>query len=744
MQLHGRADRRHARAGRVRRLRARLRRRGGRARRDLRLVRARAPAHARARAPPCASSTTRCSTSRCSSSPWRSTRWSEMTEILDTDAEREAAARAGAQEHALGLGAVRPLRRAVRAAPSPSPTSTSGCRRRDLDHRAACARGRAAARGEGSLRHGRRSARRTARPSSPTTSRRSTAAAVQLLEDGGLDERRQDEPARVRLRRHVAEPPLRRRCRTRARPGRTSGGSSGGSAAALVTGEADGGARHRHRRLDPDPRRVLRHRRLQADVRARADRRRLPARPELRPRRADGARRRGLRRAAARARPRLRDRAARLARGRDDRRRLARPLRPARPRAAARRPRSSSRAASRSSSRRPRRSCPRSCARSATSTASSTPTHGELYGENIAGKIERCLAISDGEYAAAQQARASSTPSARAAALDGLRPAARRRRSGSSRRRPTSTRPRCAATLTIFTFPFNALGWPALALPCGAAEDGLPASVQIAGRQGADALVLAAGLTLERALKPSWPPADKAGMKLGRCRVCAAALLCAAAGRSASSAVNAEHRRRRRGCTPSCCRAERGRSRPITPTRRCRRSPGTPCAAPAALRASSSRRAERFDDVDERSSTTRRSPSRSRRVAAPAAVDDRQARTRSGRTCAGRRPTGKTSRRGAKPFGFNMRWPSEVPQQQPAPEGLDPLDAGRGRDGLPGAGTSNFPAGYSVAVLDAHERRRRARVLDVPPEPPRPSIHWRVRAIRLVDDTDALPNGLPR
>ena len=48
------------------------------------------------------------------------------------------------------------------------------------------------------------------------------------------------------------------------------------------------------------------------------------------------------------------------------------------------------------------------------------------------------------------------------------------------------------------TFPFNVLGWPALALPCGPAEDGLPASVQLAGPDGADALVLAAGELLER------------------------------------------------------------------------------------------------------------------------------------------------------------------------------------------------------------------------------------------------------
>lgn len=53
-----------------------------------------------------------------------------------------------------------------------------------------------------------------------------------------------------------------------------------------------------------------------------------------------------------------------------------------------------------------------------------------------------------------------------------------------------------------FTYPFNAVGAPALALPCGPAEDGLPASVQLAGPPGADALVLAAGLALEEAVRP--------------------------------------------------------------------------------------------------------------------------------------------------------------------------------------------------------------------------------------------------
>ena len=51
------------------------------------------------------------------------------------------------------------------------------------------------------------------------------------------------------------------------------------------------------------------------------------------------------------------------------------------------------------------------------------------------------------------------------------------------------------------TFPWNAVGGPALALPCGAAEDGLLASVQLLGRPGEDALVLAAGRLLEAELQ---------------------------------------------------------------------------------------------------------------------------------------------------------------------------------------------------------------------------------------------------
>jgi Asp-tRNA(Asn)/Glu-tRNA(Gln) amidotransferase A subunit family amidase len=54
--------------------------------------------------------------------------------------------------------------------------------------------------------------------------------------------------------------------------------------------------------------------------------------------------------------------------------------------------------------------------------------------------------------------------------------------------------------MILLTRPANALGWPALALPCGPAEDGLPASVQVMARAGDDALVLAVGGALEEAV----------------------------------------------------------------------------------------------------------------------------------------------------------------------------------------------------------------------------------------------------
>jgi Asp-tRNA(Asn)/Glu-tRNA(Gln) amidotransferase A subunit family amidase len=113
----------------------------------------------------------------------------------------------------------------------------------------------------------------------------------------------------------------------------------------------------------------------------------------------------------------------------------------------------------------------------------------ELYGDNIRPKIERCLAVTDAEYATGLRARAEHAERAEAA-LDGfdllLAPTLAR---GIPAKDDVEIGVR--AELTRFTFPFNALGWPVLAL----------GGLQIAGRRGADALVLAAGAALERALK---------------------------------------------------------------------------------------------------------------------------------------------------------------------------------------------------------------------------------------------------
>jgi Asp-tRNA(Asn)/Glu-tRNA(Gln) amidotransferase A subunit family amidase len=125
--------------------------------------------------------------------------------------------------------------------------------------------------------------------------------------------------------------------------------------------------------------------------------------------------------------------------------------------------------------------------------------NAELYGEDVRMKIERCLAVRDSEVEHA--ARLRSVYRERVdEALDGLDLVL------------TPTLPIVAPplhrgagpgdldvrqALIRFTTPFSALGCPALALPCGVAEEGLPASLQIAGRAGADALVLAAARLLE-------------------------------------------------------------------------------------------------------------------------------------------------------------------------------------------------------------------------------------------------------
>jgi aspartyl-tRNA(Asn)/glutamyl-tRNA(Gln) amidotransferase subunit A len=124
--------------------------------------------------------------------------------------------------------------------------------------------------------------------------------------------------------------------------------------------------------------------------------------------------------------------------------------------------------------------------------------HADSYGANVRPKIERCLAVTDAEYERGLERRGRYRERfAEAAAgvdlvltptLVCVAPPA------------PSDELALRERLILLTFPFNALGWPAVALPCGPAEDGLPASVQLVAPPEQDALVLAAAASLERAL----------------------------------------------------------------------------------------------------------------------------------------------------------------------------------------------------------------------------------------------------
>jgi len=129
--------------------------------------------------------------------------------------------------------------------------------------------------------------------------------------------------------------------------------------------------------------------------------------------------------------------------------------------------------------------------------------HPDLYGNNIRSKIERCLQVTDAEVHAAEQAR----ERYRSEALDALEgfdllvvPTM-----GTVAPPRTIPEPNLREPVLRFTGPFNMLGWPVLALPCGPAEHGLPASVSLSATWGEDDYLLDVGVTLEEALRPRRP-----------------------------------------------------------------------------------------------------------------------------------------------------------------------------------------------------------------------------------------------
>lgn len=125
----------------------------------------------------------------------------------------------------------------------------------------------------------------------------------------------------------------------------------------------------------------------------------------------------------------------------------------------------------------------------------------DLYSEDLQLKLDRCLQVGDRDVAEGEAARERYREAADTAmagvdilltpTVECVAPLVGEGGIADHRVR---------ARLVRNTLPFNALGWPAFAIPCGVAEHGAPASLQIVGRPGADGLVAAVAALLERAL----------------------------------------------------------------------------------------------------------------------------------------------------------------------------------------------------------------------------------------------------
>jgi aspartyl-tRNA(Asn)/glutamyl-tRNA(Gln) amidotransferase subunit A len=131
--------------------------------------------------------------------------------------------------------------------------------------------------------------------------------------------------------------------------------------------------------------------------------------------------------------------------------------------------------------------------------------HPDLYGASVAGKLERAMRVTDAEVQAALRTRElyreqlaelmESLDLILTPTLAMVAPSA------------ALGEPPVRERLLQFTYPWNTIGAPALALPCGPAEHGLPASIQLVGRPGDDRAVLAAGRRLEQELTGQQLPA---------------------------------------------------------------------------------------------------------------------------------------------------------------------------------------------------------------------------------------------
>jgi aspartyl-tRNA(Asn)/glutamyl-tRNA(Gln) amidotransferase subunit A len=122
------------------------------------------------------------------------------------------------------------------------------------------------------------------------------------------------------------------------------------------------------------------------------------------------------------------------------------------------------------------------------------PEYADDYGESIRWKLELCATVTDGEVRTAERLRADYREQCEEA-FDGLDLLVTPTTAGVAPLATADERELRGRGIRL-TYPFNCLGWPALALPCGPAEDGLPASVQLIGRPCDDARVLAAGALL--------------------------------------------------------------------------------------------------------------------------------------------------------------------------------------------------------------------------------------------------------